>query len=1177
MPQSPKSLAEHCQPFFEPIIRQRGDAYAGNDVVNSLHASPVCVTALVDGVQVYQVYLHTINADNELFLGCNCPYAEDALCKHLWALLLTCDARGLGQLETESEVKVLKGNPSQWEALQKNCRPIKEPDPEPAEQTDPDTPEPWRNALASVLFSREREQHELDLDWPAEQQLIYTLRTKWHDQEQPKPFRLVVQTHTRKPKRAGGWAKPLPFAIRDKSVDCVPDPIDQKIMALLTGAEPESASGKNFYTSRSGSTAPNPGHTVPAPVEWPLAEALCQSKRLFLDTESDAPDHAYNAPSPLTGDGEDTWTLHTSLLEEEDGLRLRAELRRPAAEQPETPDQAETEAETDSEPTRTVLQCGEIDWITHGGLILHHRQIGRFVPAEASGFIQMMAEQPDGLLVPAEDEQTFVESILTLPGMPPVSLPKRLEPEHRHPAMQPKIRIQPTATRKKPKQADPFPWLEAKAVFDYDGFTVPADEPWSPSVMDKTNHTLIHRDTAAETRAMRLLTQVGFEPAKPRYQFGYGQVEPKLGHQILTENLKWAVVDLYKAGWEVQALDRTYRAGAALNVSTTSGIDWFEVSGEVRFGDASAKLPDLMEAIENNRGMVKLDDGSFGVLPEAWLTKYAGLFKLAKTGADNKNQSKASGTHQDTLHIQHNQIGLLDALLETMPEVRFDKTVTDARKKLQGLGKVKAKKPTRAFKGKLRHYQEEGLGWMQALQQAGLNGCLADDMGLGKTVQVLAMFEARRAEKQKNAKKKDAAPIPPSLLVVPTSLLDNWQRETQKFAPKINLLNFTGPNRKTPIGKKSIDQYLKPYDVVLTTYGHLRTDAGMLSQMNFDYAVLDEAQAIKNEATTTAKAARIIRADHKLAVSGTPIENSLKELFSLFSFLNPGMLDDVGWGQRATGSSPSGTDMLDVERKMLAKAVRPFILRRTKTQVAPELPDRTETTLFCELPTEQRKLYDDLREHYRIQLADQVNKVGLNRSKIQVLEALLRLRQAACHPALIDPKHADMPTAKFELLNQHLHEIMSENHKALVFSQFVGMLSIVREPFDAEGIPYAYLDGKTKDRQAEVDRFQNDPDTRLMLISLKAGGVGLNLTQAEYVFLLDPWWNPAAEAQAIDRAHRIGQSRHVMAYRLIAKNTVEEKVLELQNSKRDLADAIISADNSVIQNLSADDLQMLLS
>jgi SNF2 family DNA or RNA helicase len=318
----------------------------------------------------------------------------------------------------------------------------------------------------------------------------------------------------------------------------------------------------------------------------------------------------------------------------------------------------------------------------------------------------------------------------------------------------------------------------------------------------------------------------------------------------------------------------------------------------------------------------------------------------------------------------------------------------------------------------------------------------------------------------------------------------------------------------------------------------------------------------------------LIKANHRLAMTGTPVENHLGELWSLFDFLNPAMLGKASaFSAFARSNREYDADSLQV----LARALRPFLLRRTKDQVLSELPEKTEQTLYCELSTKERKAYDELRDYYRVQLTTTVRDKGLAKSKIHVLEALLRLRQAACHPGLLDKSQSSELSAKLETLLEQIQEIIEEGHKALVFSQFTSLLAIVRQHLDRQGLVYEYLDGQTVNRGERVKRFQEDADCPLFLISLKAGGHGLNLTAADYVFILDPWWNPAVEAQAVDRAHRIGQTRRVFAYRLIARNTVEDKIIELQKSKRDLADAIVSANNSVIRTLTADDLELLLS
>ncbi len=483
------------------------------------------------------------------------------------------------------------------------------------------------------------------------------------------------------------------------------------------------------------------------------------------------------------------------------------------------------------------------------------------------------------------------------------------------------------------------------------------------------------------------------------------------------------------------------------------------------------------------------------------------------------------------------------------------------RQELYSFAGLEAADPTADFVGHLRDYQREGLGWLGFLQRFGLGGCLADDMGLGKTVQVLALLESRRDSYARGERQTPR----PSLVVVPRSLVFHWKREAARFTPKLQFLDHTGSLRAKP------GEHFSDYDVVITTYGTLRRDALEFKAQRFDYCVLDEAQAIKNAGTLSAKAARLLRADHRLAMSGTPVENHLGELWSLFEFLNPGLFGS------ATVFGRAGRNPEPATRSLLARALRPFVLRRTKSQVARELPDKTEQTIFCDLEGREKKQYDELRAYYRARLLKDFENGDRSRVKFQALEALLRLRQAACHPGLIDKSKVAEPSAKLDTLMAQLEQVREEGHKALVFSQFTSLLAIVRDRLDRDQVAYSYLDGRTREREARVEEFQNDPNIKLFLISLKAGGLGLNLHAAEYVYLLDPWWNPAVEAQAIDRAHRIGQTRQVFAYRLIARDTVEEKVLELQKSKRDLADAIITADNSLLHNLTREDLELLLS
>ncbi|MGZ9130425.1 MAG: DEAD/DEAH box helicase, partial [Candidatus Binatia bacterium] len=678
--------------------------------------------------------------------------------------------------------------------------------------------------------------------------------------------------------------------------------------------------------------------------------------------------------------------------------------------------------------------------------------------------------------------------------------------------------------------------LTAELSFDYDGSVVPHQHRGG-GFYQKEQRRLVTRDLGAEDRARARLKQLGFRK---------GWEYERADLQLAPDQLSRVVRVLSAEGWQIHAQGSLYRTAGALTMQVNSSVDWFGVDGAAEFGDSRVGLPRLLRAIRQGEQTVRLDDGSLGIIPEEWMKKYGMLAGL--------------GTFEgDGMRFKRSQAGLLDALLASEPAVSFDAVFERVRQELRDFSGVAAVAPAGDFHGELCHYQLEGLGWLHFLQRFGFGGCLADDMGLGKTIQVLALLEARRVLRRNDPENSP----PPALVVVPRSLIFHWKQESARFTPKLRILDHTGVARLEP------GDHFDNYDVVLTTYGTLRSDAVRFKDIRFDYCILDEAQAVKNASTLAAKAVRLLKADHRLAMSGTPVENHLGELWSLFEFLNPGMLGTAAVFGRA-GKNPD-----DNTRQVLGRALRPFILRRTKAQVAPELPEKTEQTIYCDLEGNDKKLYDELRDYYRARLLQNGAGENSGQYKIQVLEALLRLRQAACHPGLIDKRKIAEPSAKVDTLLAQLDQVLEENHKALVFSQFTSLLAIVRSRLDKQNIPYVYLDGRTRDRQAKVEEFQNDPNAKLFLISLKAGGLGLNLHAAEYVYLLDPWWNPAVEAQAIDRAHRIGQTRKVFAYRLIARDTVEEKVLELQKSKRDLADAIITADNSVMRNLTRGDLELL--
>ncbi|MGA2231842.1 MAG: DEAD/DEAH box helicase [Tepidisphaeraceae bacterium] len=776
------------------------------------------------------------------------------------------------------------------------------------------------------------------------------------------------------------------------------------------------------------------------------------------------------------------------------------------------------------------LEINEPELLVSGGLIFAH---GKVAPLNDGGAFELIGllRRDEKLAARSGQERELLAELLTLPRLPEFELPEALGIAQLRPPPRPKLKI-----RRPGKDQFPQPdALRGEMWFDYDGQTIAADQPNSAIFLAEQGK-LIHRDLAAERAAAGRLRGLGF-----RQQFDLALRAPSL--MILPRALPAAVRALAQEGWRIEAEGKLYRNPGPLNIEVRSGIDWFEVHAVVDFDGKHIALPRLLSALRRGENTVALDDGTIGILPEDWLNKYGLLAGMGEEQSDH-------------LRFKKSQAGLLDALLASRPEVVVDVAFSAAREALRNFDGIGPQEPPAGFIGELRPYQKEGLGWMDFLRRFSFGGCLADDMGLGKTVQVLALLEARRQ-----------ADMGTSLVVVPRSLIFNWKAEAARFAPQIRILDHTGPFRDKTAAAFS------QYDLVLTTYGTCRNDAVFLKDFTFDYLILDEAQAIKNAGSESAKAVRLLNGRHRLALSGTPVQNHLGELWSLFEFLNPGML-----GASGALSAAGGAKNLDAETaQALGRALRPFILRRTKDQVARDLPERLEQTIYCDLDPAQRKQYDELRDHYRQALWTKIAQDGLAKSKIMVLEALLRLRQAACHPGLIDKTRTAERSAKLDTLISRLNEVHEEGHKALVFSQFTSLLAIVKQRLDTEKVPYEYLDGKTRDRQERVERFQNDPECKLFLVSLKAGGLGLNLTAAEYVFLLDPWWNPAVEAQAIDRAHRIGQTRRVFAYRLITRDTVEQKVLDLQKTKRDLADAVITADNRTLATLKKEDLELLLS
>lgn len=894
---------------------------------------------------------------------------------------------------------------------------------------------------------------------------------------------------------------PKPLRIQRSDVKRLTDPLDRRLLSLLFGIDsgdlPEGFNAADApYRVECSSFTVNDANCR----SW--IELLCETGRLRRVRDG--------APAPVEWNSGPPWTLGLSFESDSnpEDLIVRGHVRRLGESRP----------------------IPETDGVLAGGVVIVDDVA---YPLDLAGCETWLDRVRNGAWRgPRADLLPALRELVERADRPWVELPPswKREDEARRP--QPVLALRLAEGGRARRELIP-----GRLFFDYGDRRVGEHEP-SRRICDVDREVIFVRDLAFEVESRRELLAAGVQIVEqPTGHFDY---------RVPASRFSVLASELLAAGWAVESKEQRFRGNGKLSLEVATGEDWFELEGKLEIGDEVVPLPKVLQALRKGERVVKLGDGTLGLLPEAWVRRVAMLTNMGDA-------------EEDRVRFRESQGWIVNALLADRENVSFDAAFVALREKLASFDGIKPGFEPAGFRGELRVYQRQALGWFRFLREFGLGGCLADDMGLGKTVQVLAMLEELRTT---------PGPHGGALVVAPRSVVYNWIREAERFSPELRVLEYAGGDRDRLLGT------LQDHDLIVTSYGVLRRDAHELTEHEFDYVILDEAQSVKNPNSKTAKCARLLRAKHRLALTGTPIENHIFDLWSLFEFLNPGMLGSSTAFQRLL--EPAADGHAD-ERATLASALRPFLLRRTKAQVATELPERTEQTLFCSMGPDQRAVYDELLGYYRASLLARVDRDGLASSKMHVLEALLRLRQAACDPRLIDPGSSESSSTKLDLLVPHLQEIVEEGHKALVFSQFTSFLALVRERLDRERLPYEYLDGRTRNREAHVDRFQNDPDCRVFLISLKAGGLGLNLTAAEYVFILDPWWNPAVEAQAIDRAHRIGQDRHVFAYRLICRDTVEEKILALQQKKKDLADALIRVENRLLETLTREDLELLLS
>lgn len=591
---------------------------------------------------------------------------------------------------------------------------------------------------------------------------------------------------------------------------------------------------------------------------------------------------------------------------------------------------------------------------------------------------------------------------------------------------------------------------------------------------------------------------------------------------------------------------------SSIDIEVRENIDWFDIHAKVRFGPYEIPFKKIRKLILARQRELRLPNGEIAVIPEVWFTEYSELFAFSEEQQDGKG----GGVHLKKYHL---------ALVQDLQNDRLAKVTMDRKlERLREFSNIEDQELPVHFVGKLRPYQKAGYNWMSFLNSYHFGGCLADDMGLGKTVQTLALLQKQKECEETNGQARPRT----SLLVMPTSLIYNWEMEAAKFTPALKVFTYTGTTRN-----KNVDQF-EDYDLVLTSYGIVRLDVDILKKYYFKYVILDESQAIKNPDSNIAKAVQDLNSKYRLILTGTPLENSTLDLWSQMNFINPGLLGGQSFFKNEFVQPIEKKGDIGKTEKLYT-IIKPFILRRQKWQVAKELPEKIENVQYCGMTEEQEACYEEAKAFYRNEIMSLIENKGINKSQMLLLQGLTKLRQIANHPSMVD----DQYTASSGKLEDAMHMLLnaiSEGHKILVFSQFVKYLSLLGKELEKARVPYAYLDGSTKDRKEQVESFQNDDSLRLFLISLRAGGVGLNLTKADYVFILDPWWNPAIEQQAIDRAHRIGQENKVFTYKFITRNTVEEKILKLQANKLKLATELISTEESFVKKLTKEDISAIL-
>ena len=694
-------------------------------------------------------------------------------------------------------------------------------------------------------------------------------------------------------------------------------------------------------------------------------------------------------------------------------------------------------------------------------------------------------------------------------------------------------------------------YLLFQPVFNYRGHDIRSTDKEKIILPVADKLLVIHRNLELENEFVKKIESLHSGFVRPVE----GNVLALRGAEVLRNNWFFLFVDAAKEmnipvfGFEALKNFRFNTAKPSTKIFISSNTDWFDAKIEIQFGEQKVTVEEVKKALGNKQQFVQLEDGTLGILPEEWIKKYSLLFRVGDGKSGSMKLSKYHFSVIEELYLQRDEEELFFKL-----EEKYER--------LKGNHSIKEVPAPAHLKEVLRPYQESGFQWLNYLREVQWGGILADDMGLGKTIQALSFIHHLK-EEQGTLK---------ALVVCPTTLMFNWQNAIRKFTPSRSFyIHHGGSRSRNGLGSADID-------VIITTYGTLRSDIKQFVDVSFDYVILDESQAIKNPESKVTKAAGLLKAKNRLCLSGTPLQNNTFDIFAQMNFLNPGMLGSVEFFKQEF-SVPIDKFGEKEQKDHLRKLLYPFILRRTKEQVAKDLPEKQEMVLFCEMGEEQRKIYEAYRNDYRDKILGVVEDQGIQKSQLTILQGLMKLRQICDSPAIVkEEERFPNVSVKLEEIGREITENIS-NHKALIFSQFLGMLSLIKEKMKELGVDYEYFDGSStvNEREKAITRFQNDENCRVFLISLKAGGVGLNLTAADYVYIVDPWWNPAVEQQAIDRTHRIGQTKNIFAYRMICTDTVEDKILKLQERKRNLAKDLITDDEGFVKSLTKEDVEYLFS